>query len=368
MDSGACSPPTEEVVPGAELLNDSLAATVESELRSRHIVPSRPHQHNEKILQSPPEPAQHNLNRKIGLSPLRRVTTADQASESRSPPRLSSRLHQAFSGSDSNDSILNNATLVEFDSLESLVSTPSGNSIPKSGTNTTGFAPRGDLQLSRHPSQRSSNNLPNNDPPQPKNTKQVQTDNLRASDNDIIIKDNDIISPQGESFLSSSSKVHTTTTKVGSTKQIWDSPQGRPYTAHKAGTRRKSAEQAESSLSSVVDNSLDRESILPSENAVPNRDQTYSFRMSDNYPEYGMLDQEETPDQMNSFEPDEFYTNYFMTDEEYALRLQADEYGQAFEEPSVSAVPTAARFSNIRDESPSEEEVGTLRAIAGRVK
>jgi hypothetical protein len=197
----------------------------------------------------------------------------------------------------------------------------------------------------------------------------VQTDDLRrASYNDIITSAYDIISPQGENFLPSSSKLNTTTTKVGSTKQIWNSPQGRPDTAHKAGTRRKSSEQAESSLSSVVDNSLDRGSILPSENAVPNRDRTYSFRMSDNYPERGMLDQEETPDQMDSFEPDEFYTNYFMTDEEYALRLQADEYGQAFEEPSISAVPTAAHFSSIRDESPSEEEVGTLRAIAGRVK
>ena len=125
--------------------------------------------------------------------------------------------------------------------------------------------------------------------------------------------------------------------------------------------------------------------------------------MSDHYLERGMLDHEETLDQMDSFEPDERKTLfYYMTDEEYALRLQlneygqgfeepsvsaaeeydqafeepsvpaAEEYGQAFEKPSVSAVPTAARFSDIHDESPdespSEEEVGTLRAIAGRVK
>jgi hypothetical protein len=124
VDSGACSPLTEEIVPVAGLLNDSLAATVESELRSHHIVPSPPHQHNEKILLSPPEPARHNLNRKIGKSPLRHLTTAEQASKSPSPTRLSSRLHQAFSRSDSNDNILNNSTLVEFDSFESLDSNP----------------------------------------------------------------------------------------------------------------------------------------------------------------------------------------------------------------------------------------------------
>ena len=50
VDSGACSPPTEEIVPERNFLNDSLAATVESELRSHRIVRSPPHQHNEKIL------------------------------------------------------------------------------------------------------------------------------------------------------------------------------------------------------------------------------------------------------------------------------------------------------------------------------
>lgn len=88
--------------------------------------------------------------------------------------------------------------------------------------------------------------------------------------------------------------------------------------------------------------------------------------MRDNYPKRGMLDQEETLDQMDGYESDEYYSNNFMTDEEYALRLQAEEYGQAFEEPSVSAVPTAARFSNVRAQSPSS--AGALRAIAGRGK
>ncbi len=88
--------------------------------------------------------------------------------------------------------------------------------------------------------------------------------------------------------------------------------------------------------------------------------------MKDNYPDRGTLDQEETLDEMQGFESDEYFSNNFLTDEEYALRLQAEEYGQAFEEPFVSALPAAAWFSNVRAESPSSAIA--LRAIAGREK
>lgn len=372
VDSGAYSPPTEKIVPGADFLNDSLAATDESELRSHHIVPSPPHHHNEKILLSPPEPARDNPNRQIGESPIQQVTTAEQASESPSPTRLSSSLHQAFSRSDSNDNILNNATEVEFDSIESLDTTPRKNSTPKRGANRTGFATRGDLKLSRNPSQRSSNSLPDNDPPQPKDTKPVQTDNLRrASDNDIITSDNDIvtsaddiISPQGENFLPSS-KVNKTTTKFAQQNKTGTPPEADQTLHTKQDPEHQGAENKQkAALSSLFNNSLDRGSSEPPETASPNRDWRYSFWMKDNYPERGMHDQEEALDQMDVYESDKYYSNNFMTDEEYALRLQAEEYGQFFEEPSVSAVPTAARFSNVRAESPSSAEA--LRAIAGR--
>lgn len=358
VDSGAYSPPTEKIVPGADFLSGSLAATDESELRSYHIVPSPPHHHNEKILLSPPEPARDNPNRQIGKSPIQQVTTAEQASESPSPTRLSSSLHQAFSRSDSNDNILNNATQVEFDSIESLDTTPSKNSTPKRGANRTGFATRGDLKLSRNPSQRSSNSLPDNDPPQPKDTKPVQTDNLRRA------SDNDIISPQGENFLPSS-KVNKTTTKFAQQNKTGTPPKADQTLHTKQDPEHQGAENKQkAALLSLFNNSLDRGSIEPSETASPNRDRTYSFWMKDNYPERGMHDQEEALDQMDVYESDKYYSNNFMTDEEYALRLQAEEYGQFFEEPSVSAVPTAARFSNVRAESPSSAEA--LRAIAGR--
>jgi hypothetical protein len=202
----------------------------------------------------------------------------------------------------------------------------------------------------------------------------MQTDNIhRASENDIITSDNDIvtsadgiISPQGEIFLPSS-KVNKTTTKFAQRNTTGTPPKADQTLHTKQDPEHQGAQNKQkAALSSLFNNSLDRRSSLPSETAAPNRDRRYSSRMRDNYRNRGMLDQEETLDQMDAYESDEYYSNNFMTDEEYAMRLQAEEYGQLFEEPSVLAVPTAARFSNVRDESPSSAEA--LRAIAGREK
>jgi hypothetical protein len=202
----------------------------------------------------------------------------------------------------------------------------------------------------------------------------VQTDNLRrATDNDITTSDNDIItsadniiSPQGENFLPSSSKVNKTTTKFAQRNKTGTPPKAVQTLHTKQDPEHQGAQNKQKAVvSSLINNSLDRGSSQPSETASPNRDRRYSFRMRDNYPNRGMLDQEDL-DQIDAYESDEYYSKNFMTDEEYAMRLQAEEYGQLFEEPSVSAVPTAARFSNVRYESPSSAEA--LRAIAGREK
>jgi hypothetical protein len=363
-ESGASSPSIEEIASTADIHTDSLAAADETELRSHHIVPSPPHQHNKQLLLSPPQPSQYNRNRKIGESPLRQVTTAEQASASPSPTRLSSRPRQAFSRSNSNDIILNNATLAEFDSIEALDSTPRKNSTPKRGTNRAGFATTGGLTPSRSSSHKHSNNLPDKDPPQPNDTKPVEADNPhRTSDNEIITSADDIISPQGENFLPSSD-VDTTTTKFAQQNRTGSPLEASETLYTKQDPEHQGAQNNQKAVPSpLFNNSLDRGSSLPSETASPNPDRRYSFRMRDNYSRRNMPHQEEPLDQMEGYGSDQHHSNGYMDDEDYALRLQAEEYGQFFEEPCVSAVSTAARYSNVRAQSPSS--AGALRAIAG---